>query len=122
MVEANQSVSSKIGENIPSVKPTVNVPNSAIPTAQPGPEAQVRNLTTKDLVHEILEERKELIGALRNTLQNLMGCIQDLIAIDERAMGVYHKELYPEEAAEAQKKYDAKIKAAKEKQATETPK
>ncbi len=106
MAEVNQGTDSKIGENIPSIKPT----------SVPGPQPEVRTLTTKDMIHETLEERMELIGALRNTLNNLMGCIQDLIKVDERAMGIYHKELYPEEAAEAQKKYDKALKEAQERQ------
>ena len=112
MAEASQNVSSKLGENVPSVKPT----------SVPGQPAEVRTLSTKDMVHETLEERKELIGALRNVLENLSRSIQDLIRIDERAMGIYHKELYPKEAAEAQKKYDAALKEAQERQQIQTPK
>ncbi len=114
MAEVNQGIDSKIGDNIPSIKPT----------SAPGPKAEVKTLSTKDMVYETLEERKELIGALRNTLTNLMSCIQDLIKIDERAMGIYHKELYPEEAAKAQEKYDKALKEAQERQAEkmQTPK
>lgn len=119
MAEVNQGIDSKITK-LPI--PTGPEPPTPQPTSVPGPKAQVQQFTPKELIHGSLEERKEIIGAVKNNLNNLMTSIQDLISIDERVMGIYHKELYPEEAAAAEKKYEEALAKAKARQQGETPK
>lgn len=99
-------------------------PSIPKPTSVPGPKAEVKQFTTRELIREALEERKEIIGAVRSSFNHALNTIQDLINQDERVMAIYHKELYPEEHAEAEKKYKAALEEAAKRQVdgSETPK
>lgn len=61
-------------------------------------------MTPKEILVQALEERKERIGALRNAINNTIQTVQELIGQDERIMGIYHRELFPEDIPKEEKK------------------